>query len=128
MIKVWDYLKEYEELRNEVLEAVDNVFKGGTLIFGPRVEEFENKFSSYCDSKYGIGVGNCTDALYITLKGLGIGKGDQVITVSNTAVPTCTAIAMARAKPVFVDIDEYSLMDVFKIEDIITKSFSMRKP
>ena len=42
MIKVWDYLKEYEELRDEVLEAVDSVFKGGTLVFGPRVEEFED--------------------------------------------------------------------------------------
>ena len=55
MIKVWDYLKEYEELRDEVLEAVDSVFKGGTLVFGPRVEEFEDKFSTYCDSEFGIG-------------------------------------------------------------------------
>ena len=120
MIKVWDYKKEYEEIRDEVLEAVDSVFNGGTLVFGPRVEEFEKKFSSYCDSKFGIGVGNCTDALYIAMKALGIGSGDEVITVSNTAVPTCTAIAMTGAKPVFVDIDEYSLMDVKKIDDVIT--------
>ena len=45
MIKVWDYLKEYEELREEILDAVDSVFSGGTLVFGPKVEEFEDKFS-----------------------------------------------------------------------------------
>ena len=122
MIKVWDYLKEYDELRDEILEAVDSVFSRGTLVFGPKVEEFEDKFSDYCDSKFGIGVGNCTDALFISLKALGIGDGDEVITVSNTAVPTCTAIAMTGATPVFVDIDEYSLMDVSKIEDVITPS------
>ena len=120
MIKVWDYKKEYEFIREDVLDAVDSVFKGGTLVFGPRVEEFEDKFSSYQDSKFGIGVGNCTDALYIAMKALGIGDGDEVITVSNTAVPTCTAIAMTGAEPVFVDIDEYSLMDVSKIEEEIT--------
>ena len=120
MIKVWDYLKEYEQIRDEVLEEVDGVFKRGTLVFGPKTEEFEDKFSTYCDSKYGIGVNNCTDALYIALKALDVGDGDEVITVSNTAVPTCTAIAMAGATPVFVEIDEYSLMDVSKLEDVIT--------
>jgi len=120
MIKVWDYLKEYEQIRDEVLEEVDGVFKRGTLVFGPKTEEFEDKFSAYCDSTYGIGVNNCTDALYIALKALDVGDGDEVITVSNTAVPTCTAIAMAGATPVFVEINEYSLMDVSKLEDVIT--------
>ena len=120
MIKVWDYKKEYENIREDVLDAVDSVFRGGTLVFGPRVEEFEDKFSTYQDCEFGIGVGNCTDALYIAMKALGIGDGDEVITVSNTAVPTCTAIAMTGAKPVFVDIDEYSLIDVSKIEDMIS--------
>jgi aminotransferase EvaB len=99
---------------------VDNVFRGGTLVFGPRVEEFEDKFSTYSDSKFGIGVGNCTDALYVSMKALGIGLGDEVITVSNTAVPTCTAICMTGATPVFVDIDEHSLMDVEELPSAIT--------
>ena len=120
MIKVWDYLKEYEELREEVLDEIDGVFKSGTLVFGPKTTEFEDKFSIYCDSKFGIGVGNCTDALYVSLKALGVGLGDEVITVSNTAVPTCTAISMTGATPVFTEIDEYSLMDVSKLEDVIT--------
>ncbi len=121
MIKVWDYLEEYHLLRDEILKAVDGVFKGGTLVFGPRVREFEEKFSAYCDCKYGIGVGNCTDALYIALKALGIGQGDEVITVSNTAVPTVAAIAGAGATPVFVDIDPYSLMDVSLLEKRVTE-------
>ena len=70
MIKVWDYKKEYELLREEILSAVDEVFKSGILIFGPNVEKFEEKFSSYHDCKYGIGVGNCTDAITIALKAL----------------------------------------------------------
>jgi dTDP-4-amino-4,6-dideoxygalactose transaminase len=84
------------------------------------LKKFENDFSRYCDCKFGIGVGNCTDALYIALKAFNIGIGDEVITVSNTAVPTITAIASAGATPVFVDIDEYFLIDVKKIEQAIT--------
>ena len=121
MIKVWDYLKEYELLRDEILSAVDDVFKGGTLIFGPRLEEFEEKFSKYHDCKFGRGVGNCTDAITIALKALDIGFGDEVITTSNTAVPTVTAIVNTGASVKFVDINEYSLIDVSKIESFINK-------
>ena len=106
MIKVWDYLKEYKELRTEILDAVDQVFKNGVLIFGPKLEEFENKFSKYNDCKYGIGVGNCTDAITIALKACGVGRGDEVITTSNTAVPTVTAIVNTGATVKFVDIDK----------------------
>ena len=79
MIKVWDYKKEYQLLRDDILEAVDNVFKSGVLIFGPNVEEFEKKFSTYHDSEFGIGVGNCTDAITISLKALDITSDSEVI-------------------------------------------------
>ena len=121
MIKVWDYLKEYELLRDDILAAVDDVFKKGTLIFGPKLDEFEEKFSSYHDSKYGIGVGNCTDAITIALKAFDIGVGDEVLTTSNTAVPTVTAIVNTGASVKFVDINKYSLMEVSKIENFINK-------
>ena len=121
MIKVWDYVKEYELLRDDILKAVDDVFKGGILIFGPKLEEFEKKFSEYNDTKYGLGVGNCTDAICIALRACGIGVGDEVITVSNTAVPTVTAVVNSGADVKFVDINEYSLIDVDKIEQAITK-------
>ena len=120
MIKVWDYIKEYDQLREDILKAVDDVFKNGTLIFGPKLEEFETKFSNYHDTKYGIGVGNCTDAITIALKAFDVGVGDEVITTSNTAVPTVTAIVNTGATVKFVDIDEYFLMDINKLEGAIT--------
>ena len=121
MIKVWDYKKEYELLREDILNAVDEVFKSGTLIFGPKVEEFEEKFSSYHDCKYGVGVGNCTDAIAIALRCLGIKSDDEVITTSNTAVPTVTGIVNSGANVKFVDINNYSLIDTEKIEAAINK-------
>jgi len=122
MIKVWDYSKEYELLRDDILGAVDDVFKNGPLIFGPRLEEFEDKFSDFHQCKYGIGVGNCTDAITIALKALDVGLGDEVLTTSNTAVPTVTAIVNTGASVKFVDINKYSLMDISKIENQITKN------
>ena len=119
MIKVWDYLKEYDFLRNEILNAVDEVFKSGTLIFGPKLDEFERKFSNYHDCKFGIGVGNCTDAITIALKALDIGYGDEVITTSNTAVPTVTAIVNTGAKVKFIDVDKYYLLDTEKLNNLI---------
>ena len=59
MIKVWDYLKEYDAMREEILDAVDQVLKNGVLVFGPKLQEFEEKFSEYNQCKFGIGVGNC---------------------------------------------------------------------
>ena len=120
MIKVWDYLKEYETLRTEILEAVDQVFKNGILIFGPKLQEFEEKFSKYNECKFGVGVGNCTDAITIALRACDIGYGDEVITTSNTAVPTVTAIVNTGASVKFVDINEYALMDVSKLQETIT--------
>ncbi len=121
MIKVWDYKKEYELLRDDILNAVDGVFKSGILIFGPNVDEFENKFSSYHDTQYGIGVGNCTDAITISLRALGVTEDSEVITTSNTAVPTVTGIVNAGASVRFVDINDYSLIDVDKIENAINE-------
>ena len=121
MVKVWDYKKEYQNEKEESLAAIEAVFDSGTLIFGPHLEEFEKRFANYCDCEFGVGVGNCTDALKIAMRALKIGDGDEVITVSNTAVPTVSAIVSVGAIPVFVDVDEYHLMDVSKVEDAITE-------
>ena len=121
MIKVWDYKKEYQNEKEESLAAVEEVLGSGVLVFGPHLEEFEKKFANYCDCGFGVGVGNCTDALEIALRALRVGSGDEVITVSNTAVPTVSAIVSVGAIPVFVDVDEYYLMDVSKIEGVITE-------
>ncbi len=121
-IKVWDYLDEYAAEKTEILAAVDRVFSSGTLILGNSVKNFEAEFATYCGTRFGIGVDNATNGIFLALKALGIGAGDEVITVSNTAVPTVSAIAQAGATPRFVDVCEDSaLMDISKIEDAITE-------
>jgi dTDP-4-amino-4,6-dideoxygalactose transaminase len=121
MIKNWQYLKEYEENKKEILAAVDEVFSSGWLILGSKVKAFEEAFSKYVGMSYGVGVNSGTDAIFLALKALDIKENDEVITVSNTAVPTVSAIRATGARPVFVDVlkDTY-LMDTSKIEEKIT--------
>ncbi len=121
-IKVWDYLKEYENEKQEIHAAIEKVLSSGCLILGDSVRNFEEAFAKYCGVKYGIGVNSGTDALFLGLKALGIGAGDEVITVANTAVPTVSAIVSTGAAPVFVDIDpETYLMDMSLLKRVITK-------
>jgi dTDP-3-amino-2,3,6-trideoxy-4-keto-D-glucose/dTDP-3-amino-3,4,6-trideoxy-alpha-D-glucose/dTDP-2,6-dideoxy-D-kanosamine transaminase len=120
-IKVWDYLEEYEDEKNEIQAAIEKVMHSGRLIMGESVQSFESAFASYCGVKHGVGVDNATNGLFLALKALGIGQGDEVITVSNTAVPTVSAIVSAGATPVFVDIDPSTyLMDPSKLNAVVT--------
>jgi len=121
-IRVWDYLKEYEQEKEEIHAAIEKVLSSGHLILGESVKSFEEAFAGYCSVKFGVGVNSGTDALFLGLKALGVGTGDEVITVANTAVPTVSAIVAAGATPVFVDIDpETYLMDTALIEKAITE-------
>src|SRR6185312_5271932 len=120
MIVMNDFKKEYNFFETEINKAITDTLESGWYILGKKVEEFENNFAVYTGTKYCIGVANGLEALQIALMALGIGKGDEVLTVSNTAVATVLAITNSGAKPVFVDIDEYYLMDVEKIEEKIT--------
>jgi aminotransferase EvaB len=118
---VWDYLREYEAERDDILAAVDKVFRSGRLILGPSVAEFERRFAGYCGVRYGVGVGNATDGIFLALKAMGIGPGDEVVTVPNTAVPTVAAIAASGATPRFVDICPSTyLMDPQGLSDVIS--------
>jgi len=120
MIVMNDFKKEYNFFETEINKAITNTLESGWYILGKNVEDFERNFAQYIGTKYCIGVANGLEALQIALMALGIGKGDEVITVSNSAVATVLAITNSGAKPVFVDIDEYYLMDVEKIEEKIT--------
>ena len=121
-INVWSYKEEYNSLKKEILKEVDSCFSSGQLILGKRVKLLESNFSKYLKLKYGIGVNSGTDALQIALMSAKIGKGDEVITVSNTAVPTTSAIISCGATPVFVDVNEEDyLIDVNKIEKVISR-------
>lgn len=121
-IKVWDYLDEYEAEREDIFEGIEKVFRSGKLILGPSVENFERAFADYCGVKHGIGVDNATNGLFLSLKALGIDSDDEVITVSNTAVPTVAAIAATGAKASFVDIEPKTyLMNIEQLELAITQ-------
>jgi len=128
-LKVWDYLKEYRAEKTEIIGAVERVFESGWLILGNEVKSFEQEFSSYIGCSYGIGVNSATDALLIGLKALGVGEGDEVITVSNTAVPTVSAIGATGAIARFVDIDPHTyLMDLDQVEKAITEKTKVILP
>lgn len=120
-INVWDYLREYDELRDEILATVDRVFRSGRLILGQEGVKFEREMASYLGVAGGVGVNSGTDAIYIALASLGVKAGDEVITVPNTAVPTISAIRTLGATPVFVDVREDDfLMDIGQVEAAIT--------
>ena len=95
-----------EEERSELLDAVETVMKHGRLVLGPEVEEFESRFAEYCGRKFAVGVSSGTDALYLGLRSLGIGSGDEVITPSLSWIATANAISLTGATPVFADIDD----------------------
>ena len=118
----FDYVQQYRTIRGEVLAAIDQIFQSGRLILGPRVKAFEENMCRFLGVPgHAVGVGNGTDALAIALRALGLGHGDEVITVSNTAVATVSAIRMAGATPVFCDVDPQTLlMDPADAEKRIT--------
>lgn len=100
------------------------VLSSGNFILGKYLEEFEKNFSNYLSDKkiYSVGVNSCTDALYLSLKLYGIGKGDEVITQSNTAIPTANAIVMSGATPMFVDVDSNYQINIDEIEKNINEN------
>ncbi|WP_030566148.1 DegT/DnrJ/EryC1/StrS family aminotransferase [Streptomyces aureocirculatus] len=121
-IKVWNYLAEYEAERADILDAVDTVFRSGQLILGRSVGDFERAFADYHGVPHCVGVDNGTNAIVLGLRALGVGPGDEVVTVANTAAPTVVAIDAVGATPVFVDVHpETYLMDVDRIPDVVTE-------
>jgi aminotransferase EvaB len=122
-IKVWDYIDEYAEEKAEIHQAIDEVLNSGSLILGQKVAAFERAYAAYCGTTFGVGVDNGTNALFLAMKALEIGAGDEVITVSNTAVPTVSAIVSTGARAVFVDVDEATgLLDTSKLEERLTSA------
>jgi len=96
----------HDPLRGELMEAISEVIDSNAFAGGPFVARFEQDFAAFCKSPHAIGVGNGTDALWLSLLALGIGAGDEVITSPMTFIATAEAISFCGAKPVFVDIDE----------------------
>ena len=107
--------------KDEIDAAIARVLASGRYILGQEVATFEQEFADYIGVKFGIGVGNGTDALHLALRACGVRAGDEVITVSHTAVATAAAIEQSGARPVFVDIEpDTFLMSPNWIEKAIT--------
>ena len=100
-----DMRARHAATRDELLHAIAAVIDSGAFCGDEAVADFEREFASYCGSPHAIAVANGTEALWLTMLGMGIGPGDEVITVSMTYAATAEAIRMAGAEPVFVDID-----------------------
>lgn len=116
-----DLEKQLSGIRSEIESALSAVLNSCAFASGLFVERFEDEFAEFCGSKYAVGVGSGTEALWLALLALGIGPGDEVITVPNTFIATAEAISFAGAKPVFVDIQEDSFnIDPLLIEAAIT--------
>lgn len=116
-----DLKEQYNAIRDELEPALHEVFRDTAFILGKYVARFEQEFAAYCGVRHAIGVNSGTDAITLTLKALGLGPGDEVITAANTFVATVEAIVHAGCKPVLVDVlpDTYN-MDPIKLEEKIT--------
>lgn len=112
---------QIRNLRSELDPAIDVVLRHGQFILGPEVAAFESAWAKFCRTTDAVGVGSGTDALQLLLRGLGIGQGDEVITVANTFIATAEAISYAGAQPVLVDCDlDHFLIDPDAIAAAIT--------
>ena len=115
-------LAQFRARETEIREAIERVLKSGRYILGPEVDHFEVEFASFLGAAFAVGVANGTDALVLALKAAGISHGDEVITVSHSAVATVAAIEMAGAVPVFADIDKKTrCIDPVKIPSLVSK-------
>ncbi len=112
--------REYNTLKDEIDNAIHKVLDSGRFLLGEECEKFECSFADYCNVKFCVGVASGTDALALSLMSLNVGRDDLVVTVPNTAIPTVSAISMVGAEPLFVDIDENTmLMDPEKLENLL---------
>jgi dTDP-4-amino-4,6-dideoxygalactose transaminase len=117
-----DLKAQYVSMKEEIDSAIQEVLDGTSFAGGPFVSRFETEFARYCQTDYAVGVGSGTEALWMALLALGIGPGDEVITVPNTFIATAEAISFCGARPVFVDIDERTCtMDPNRLEDYLKK-------
>ena len=117
-----DLKAQYEPIRGEIADAIQQVLDRTAFAGGPFVAQFEKEFAAFCGTQLAAGVGSGTEALWLALLALGVGPGDEVITVADTFIATAEAISYCGAKPVFVDVEPVAYnMDPSKLEAAITK-------
>ena len=115
-----DLVTQYQSIKEEINSAITAVLESGIVINGDNVKKIENSLAAYSGTKYGIGVANGSDAIFITLKALGISSGDCVISPTFTFFATAGSIVRAGATPIFVDIDSQTYnLDPVKLQEFI---------
>lgn len=112
--------RQYHSLRSELLDEFDRVCSSGTYVLGETLDRFERQVADFCEVRYAVGVANGSDALFLSLKALGIGPGDEVITCPNSFIATAWTIVAAGARPVFVDVTDDYTIDPTLLERAIT--------
>lgn len=121
-IQMVDLVSQYQEIKNEVNHAIQNVLETAQFINGPEVKSFQQDLEKYLNVKHVIPCANGTDALQVSLMSLGLKPGDEVITPSFTFIATTEVIALLGLKPVFVDVEKDTFcIDPKKIEEAITE-------
>jgi dTDP-4-amino-4,6-dideoxygalactose transaminase len=121
-IPLVDLKAQYQEIKKDLDFTVLKVLENGNFILGEEVGSFEKEFAKYCGTKYCVGVASGWEAIFLSLKALGIGQGDEVITAANTFIATVFPIIETGAKPVLVDIDPRTYqIDPELVEKVVTK-------
>jgi dTDP-4-amino-4,6-dideoxygalactose transaminase len=121
MVPLIDLKIQHRSIAAEIEAAIKNVCDNTAFIGGDAVKSFEEEFAAYCGAKHGVGVANGTEALFLALKALGVGEGDEVIVPANTFIATAAAVSHTGARPVFVDCDpETYCIDPAKISAAVT--------
>ena len=117
-----DLKAQYLSMKEEIHLAIQQVLDNTAFAGGPFVAQFEKEFAAFCGCKEAIGVGSGTEALWLCLLALGIGPGDEVVTVPNSFIATAEAISFCGATPAFVDVDPRTYtLDPNKLEDYLKR-------
>lgn len=119
-VKYINYPLHFRNMEAEVMDTVREVLSRGDLILRKQTDDFEANLAAFCGTRYAIGVGNCTEALYLAYRAAGIGPGDEVITVAHTFVATVSMMVKVGATPVLVDIGDDHNIAPDAIEAAIT--------
>ena len=119
-VRFWEPGKEFLRIEDEVMSTMRSVLVNGDLIMRQQMLDFEQHLASFVGTADAVGVSNCTDGLRLLLEAVGIGKGDEVITVSHTFMATMAVIHQVGATPVLVDVGDDHNMDVAKLEAAVT--------
>ncbi|MFT4414440.1 DegT/DnrJ/EryC1/StrS family aminotransferase [Fredinandcohnia humi] len=121
-VPMLDLTEQYQELREQMLQTLDEVMGSAHFILGDNVKKLESDIATYSNASHAIGCGNGSDAIHIALQAAGVGEGDEVITTPFTFFATGGAIVRVGATPVYVDIDPVTFnIDPAKVEEAVTE-------